>query len=138
MYLAVCKLLFFQETTIGVDTAVCRNAIQITICQHALRQWTECDDSLAFFLRRLFQTILLNGTIKNRITVLIDHKRTMQFSHDRCRTFHRLTIIIRNTCIQCFSTFYRLIQSSHGLLQRCIRIHPMMIINIDVIKSQSL
>ena len=53
MNLTVRKLLFFQETTIGIDTAVCRNTIQITVCQHALCQRTECNDSLALFLRCL-------------------------------------------------------------------------------------
>ena len=50
----VVGIVFFQEPAICIDTAVSRNPIQITVGQHPLCQWTECNDSLALFLCRLF------------------------------------------------------------------------------------
>ena len=60
--------------------AVCRDAMQITVGQHSLCQRAESDDSLALFLSGLLQTVFLDRAVKNRITVLVDDKRTVQIT----------------------------------------------------------
>ena len=62
------------------NSAVFRDSFQITVGKKSLRQRTECNNSLLQLLRSVFQSIFLNCSVKDRISVLIDHKWTLQVS----------------------------------------------------------
>ena len=67
-----------KKSSIRSDPAVCRDTVQIPVCQSSLCQRAECDDAFVSLVCCLLQTIFLNGTVKNGISVLVDNIRAMQ------------------------------------------------------------
>ena len=73
-----CQILRVQEPSVGFDTAVLWNSMQIPVCQHPLRQRAERDDALLQPGGALLQAVLLNRPVKDGIAVLIDDEWAAQ------------------------------------------------------------
>ena len=126
-----------EKTSVCVDTAVFWDSIQVSVCEHSLRQRTERNNPLSLLCSSLLQTIFLNRSVKNIIRILINDKRTVQFFQNICGAFHCLTIVVGDSNIQCLSASDNLCQSLHSLLQRSLRIHSVMIENIYIIQAKT-
>ena len=74
----LCQCIFLQKASVCPNPAVLRNAVKITVCQQPLSQGTEGNDTLMELRGCLLQAILFYRPVKDRVTVLIDDKRTMQ------------------------------------------------------------
>ena len=99
---------------------------------------TECDNAYSVLLAEIFDAVTLNFPVKNRISALIYYKRTVKaLKNLRCLA-RILFIVIRYARIQCLAAPYNICKRSHCLLKRCLRIHPVMVKNIHIIKTQSL
>ena len=61
-----------QETAIGTDAAVLRDAVEVAVGQQTLRQRAEGDDALVQPDGSLFQAVLLDGAVKDGVAVLVD------------------------------------------------------------------
>ena len=67
-----------EKASVGADTAVCRDTVQIAVCQKALFQRLESNDTLSVFGGGLLQSVFFNGPVQDIVGVLIDDERTVQ------------------------------------------------------------
>ena len=77
-------------------------------------------------------------SVQDVISVLIDHKWTVQLIQYFLCPYHCLTIIIGKSNIQCLTAPYDLRKCPHCLFQWCLRIHSVMIKNIHIRQSHTL
>lgn len=88
------NILFFQKSPVCAYPAVSRNPLQISVGQQSLCQRTEGDNSLMQPGSHRFQAVIFNRAVKNRVAVLIDDKRHMQFVQNRSSFFQRGAVIV--------------------------------------------
>ena len=53
----VCQGIFMEKASVGADTAVCRDTVQIAVCQKPLFQRLESNDTLSVFGGGLLQSV---------------------------------------------------------------------------------
>ena len=117
-------------------TRIGRNAVQIAIAQHPLRQRRKWNAANAFIRQHIEQT-LLHPTVQHRITRLMNQTRRAQFAQhvDRLRSQRRR--IIRQTDVQRLTLPHHQIQRTHGFVQRRVGIGAMMVKNIHIIQPHA-
>lgn len=71
-----------QETAIGADAAVLRDAVEVAVGQQTLRQRAEGDDALVQPDGSLFQAVLLDGAVKDGVAVLVDDEGDVELVED--------------------------------------------------------
>lgn len=83
----LCKLFLgndalLQETAIGTDAAVLRDAVEVAVGQQTLRQRAEGDDAPVQPDSSLFQAVLLDGAVKDGVAVLVDDEGNVELVED--------------------------------------------------------
>ena len=121
----LCQLFFgddalLQETAIGADAAVLRDAVEVAVGQQTLRQRAEGDDALVQPDSSLFQAVLLDGAVKDGVAVLVDDEGDVELVEDGAGFFQRLTVVVGQAGIKRLAAAHRLRQSTHGLFQRVL------------------
>ena len=73
-----CQVRRMQEAAVGFDAAVFRNAVQIPVGQHALRERTERDDALLQLRGGVLQTVMFDRPVEDGVAVLVEDERAVQ------------------------------------------------------------
>ena len=132
------QLLGVEEPAICADAAVLRDAVQIPIGEQPLRQRAERNNALTQPNRGFFQTVLLDGTVKYRIAVLVDDEGDMQLVQNGGSLFQRGAVVVGKPRVQRPAALHGGGQRAHGLLQRGVRVHAVMVENVHIVQPHPL
>ena len=67
-----------QEAGVFFDAAVGRDAVQIPVGQHTLRQRAERDDALLQLRGGFLQTVMFDRPVEDGVAVLVEDERAVQ------------------------------------------------------------
>ena len=84
------------------------------------------------------QTVVLNGPVENGVAVLVDDEGHMELIQNGRGLLQRLAVVIGQAHIQGLAAADRLLQSAHGLLQRGIGVHAVVVEDVHIGKSHAL
>ena len=112
--------------------------MQIPVGEQALCQRAEGNDALAQTVGRLLQAVFLDGAVKDGVAVLVDDEGDVELVEDGAGFFQRLTVVVGQAGIKRLAAAHRLRQSTHGLFQRGVGVHAVVVENIHIVQPHAL
>ena len=114
-----------------------RDAMEIFVRQHALRQWAEGNATDAKFRQHIEQSAF-GLADQHGVFGLVDEAGGAGSLQQGGGLTSAGRAVVRKPGVKCFAGFYRGLQGTHGFIQRGVGVGAMRIKNIHVIHPKAL
>ena len=113
-----------------------RDSLRVAVGEHALREWAEGDDADSEVATGLNETVALDPAIEHRVRRLVDEQRHTHVAEDAGRLDRARRRVRRDAGVERLARVHRGGKRTHRLLERSLRVGPVVIEDVDVIETQ--
>lgn len=110
--------------------------LQVAVGQQSLGQRAKGDQSLFLFHYCLFETVVLYGSVEDRIAVLIDDEGDVHLGQDGRGPCHGRPVVVGQSQVEGLAAGDRLGQGAHGFFKRRVRVRAVVVEDVHIVKSQ--
>ena len=113
------------------------DAVQVPVGQQSLRERAEGDGARACLLQGIEQAVL-DPAVEHRVRRLVDEQRHAHLAEDARGLQRAPGRVGRDARVQRLALLDCGRQRAHGLLQRSLRVRPMVVVDVDVVEAEAI